>query len=61
MVEFIRALGDPDLVFLRYALLLSLLASIPLGAVGTLVVARRISYLAAAIAHSALGGIGVAL
>lgn len=61
MVEFFGALGDPDLVFLRYALLLSLLASVPLGAVGTLVVARRISYLAAAIAHSALGGIGVAL
>ncbi|NCG08767.1 MAG: metal ABC transporter permease [Verrucomicrobia bacterium] len=61
MVEFFQALKDPDLVFLRYALILSLVASVPLGAVGTLVVARRISYLAAAIAHSALGGIGVAL
>lgn len=61
MVEFIQALKDPDLVFLRYALILCLVASVPLGAVGTLVVARRISYLAAAIAHSALGGIGVAL
>ena len=60
MVEF-QALKDPDLVFLRYALILSLVASVPLGAVGTLVVVRRISYLAAAIAHSALGGIGVAL
>ena len=61
MVEFFQALKDPDLVFLRYALILSLVASVPLGAVGTLVVVRRISYLAAAIAHSALGGIGVAL
>ena len=38
--------------------LLGLIGSIPLGAVGTFVVARRISYLAAAIAHSVLGGIG---
>lgn len=61
MIDFLQALKDPDLIFLRYALILGLVASVPLGAVGTLVVARRISYLAAAIAHSALGGIGVAL
>lgn len=61
MLNFLQALLDPDLVFLRYALLLGLIGSIPLGAVGTFVVARRISYLAAAIAHSALGGIGAAL
>lgn len=61
MGDFFRALLDPDLVFLRYALFLGLIGSIPLGAVGTFVVARRISYLAAAIAHSALGGIGAAL
>jgi zinc transport system permease protein len=61
MVEFWTALLDPDLVFLRNALFLGLIGSIPLGAVGTFVVARRISYLAAAIAHSVLGGIGAAL
>ena len=61
MMNFLQALLDPDLVFLRYALFLGLIGSIPLGAVGTFVVARRISYLAAAIAHSALGGIGAAL
>ena len=61
MGDFFKALMDPDLVFLRYALCLGLIGSIPLGAVGTFVVARRISYLAAAIAHSALGGIGAAL
>ncbi len=61
MIEFLQALADPDLVFLRYALLLGLIGSLPLGAVGTFVVARRISYLAAAIAHSVLGGIGAAL
>jgi zinc transport system permease protein len=61
MLSYIQALFDPDLGFLRNALLLGLVGSIPLGAVGTFVVARRISYLAAAIAHSVLGGIGFAL
>ncbi|MFT4901803.1 MAG: zinc transport system permease protein, partial [Lentimonas sp.] len=61
MIDFFHALLDPDLVFLRNALLLGLIGSVPLGAVGTFVVARRISYLAAAIAHSVLGGIGIAL
>lgn len=61
MGSFFQALLDPDLGFLRNALLLGLIGSIPLGAVGTFVVARRISYLAAAIAHSVLGGIGAAL
>jgi zinc transport system permease protein len=61
MGDFFNALTDPDMAFLRYALILSVIASIPLGAVGTMVVVRRISYLAAAIAHSVLGGIGVAL
>ncbi len=61
MTEFFQALLDPDLVFLRNALFLGLIGSLPLGAVGTFVVARRVSYLAAAIAHSVLGGIGFAL
>lgn len=61
MASFFQALLDPDLGFLRNALLLGLIGSIPLGAVGTFVVARRISYLAAAIAHSVLGGIGATL
>jgi zinc transport system permease protein len=61
MTDFFQALLDPDMSFLRNALLLGLIGSIPLGAVGTFVVARRISYLAAAIAHSVLGGIGASL
>ncbi|MGJ8640025.1 MAG: metal ABC transporter permease [Opitutaceae bacterium] len=61
MAEFFQALLDPDLTFLRNALFLGLIGSLPLGAVGTFVVARRISYLAAAIAHSVLGGIGASL
>ena len=54
-------LFDDSLFFMRQALLLSLLASIPFGTIGTLVVAKRISYLAAAIAHAVLGGIGFSL
>lgn len=61
MTDFFNALLDPDLTFLRNALFLGLIGSLPLGAVGTFVVARRVSYLAAAIAHSVLGGIGFAL
>ena len=46
--------------FLQYALLSGLLASIACGVVGTYVVARRISYIAAGIAHSVLAGMGFA-
>jgi zinc transport system permease protein len=49
------------LYFLRYALLAGLLASVPLGIVGSYVVTRRITYIAAAISHCVLGGIGAAL
>jgi zinc transport system permease protein len=61
MDEFFKALVDTETSFLRNALLLGIIGSIPLGTVGTFVVARRISYLTAAIAHSILGGIGAAL
>lgn len=61
MVEFLAALGNPDISFLRYALIAGILGSVSFGVVGTFVVARRISYIAGAIAHSALGGIGAGL
>ena len=54
-------LFDDSLSFMRQALLLGLLASIPFGTMGSLVVARHITYLAAAIAHAILGGIGFSL
>ena len=47
--------------FLQYALLTGLLASVACGIVGTYVVTRRLTYLAGGIAHSVLGGMGVAL
>ncbi|MBN1395806.1 MAG: metal ABC transporter permease [Pirellulales bacterium] len=61
MVDFLEALNDPAVAFLRYALLAGLLASVSLGVVGSYVVVRRITYLAAAIAHCVLGGVGAAV
>lgn len=61
MSEFVNALTDPNLSFLRYTFLSGILASIAFGIMGTYVVVRRISYLAGAISHSVLGGIGLSL
>jgi zinc transport system permease protein len=61
MSEFLDALGDPDIAFLRYALAAGVLASVAFGIVGTYVVTRRITYIAGAIAHCVLGGIGAGL
>ena len=58
MIEFLAALTDPDLPFLRYALFTGLFASIAFGIIGTFVVVRRISYIAGAISHCVLAGIG---
>jgi zinc transport system permease protein len=56
--EFWQALGA--YAFMQYALAAGLLASLACGVVGSFVVARRISYLAGAIAHSVLAGLGAA-
>ncbi|MBN2474538.1 MAG: metal ABC transporter permease [Pirellulales bacterium] len=61
MSELFDALGDPDFPLMRHALFAGVLASVAFGVMGTYVVTRRISYLAAAIAHCVLGGIGAAL
>ncbi len=61
MTEFLAALSDPNLPFFRYALLTGIFASLPFGVIGTFVVVRRISYIAGAIAHCVLGGIGLGL
>ncbi len=58
MGEFIDALMHHS--FLQYALLTGLLASVACGIVGTYVVTRRITYIGGGIAHSILGGMGVA-
>jgi len=46
--------------FLRNALFAGLMASIVCGVIGSLVVVKRISFVSGAIAHSVLGGIGIA-
>ncbi|NIA15411.1 MAG: iron chelate uptake ABC transporter family permease subunit [Nitrospiraceae bacterium] len=61
MSEFVAALSDGDIPFLRYALLAGLVASVPFGIMGAYVTTRRISYIAGSIAHCALGGVGAAL
>ncbi|RUM47006.1 MAG: metal ABC transporter permease [Desulfocapsa sp.] len=61
MTDFFQALTDPNLPFLRYALLSGLLASIPFGIIGSFVVVRRISYIAGAISHCVLAGVGLGL
>lgn len=59
MSEFLDAVQNIPLI--RYALLAGIVSSFTFGAVGAFVVTRRIGYIAAAIAHSILGGIGAAI
>ncbi len=61
MSDFLDALRSPDVPVIRYALIAGLLSSVALGIIGTYVITRRISYIAGAISHSVLGGIGAAL
>ena len=61
MSDFFEAILSPDVPVIRYALIAGLLSSVALGIIGTYVITRRISYIAGAISHSVLGGIGAAL
>lgn len=61
MNEFIAALANPNVPFIRYALIAGLLSSIPFGIIGSFVVVKRMTYIAGAVSHTALGGIGLAL
>ncbi len=56
MTEFFDAVQTIPLI--RYSLLAGIVSSLTFGVVGSFVVTRRIGYIAAAIAHSILGGIG---
>ncbi len=58
MFDFISALFQSPLA--RNALFIGLLASVACGVVGTYVVTRRISYIAAGVAHCVLAGLGAA-
>lgn len=61
MGDFFSILFSAEFPFLTYAFLTGIVASVSFGIIGTYVVVRRISYLAGAIAHSVLGGIGLSL
>lgn len=57
-MEFFSALTEQT--FLQNAMIAGVLASIACGLIGTYVVVMRISYLAGGIAHSVMGGMGLA-
>jgi zinc transport system permease protein len=59
MSEYLEALRTVPLF--RYALMAGVISSLIFGVVGSFVVTRRIGYIAAAIAHGMLGGIGAAI
>lgn len=59
--EFFDAVASPTTALVRNALIAGLIASVTFGIVGGFVVTRRISYIAAAISHSILGGIGASI
>jgi len=61
MGDFIDMLFNPYAPFLRYALIIGAVSSITFGIIGTYVVTKRISYIAGAISHSVLGGLGAAV
>ncbi len=61
MTDLLSAVFEPDNLFLRYAFIMGGLASVSFGIIGTFVTIKRIGYLAGAISHSVLGGIGLAL
>ncbi|MDC7219982.1 MAG: metal ABC transporter permease [Spirochaetales bacterium] len=58
MSSFLAALTNPAVPFIRYALIAGLLASASFGTVGSLVIVKRISYIAGAISHASLAGLG---
>ncbi len=61
MIEFFHALFDAEFSLVRYSLFAGILASVAFGIIGSYVVVKRITYIAGAIAHCVLGGIGAAL
>lgn len=60
-LSFAAAIANPNVPFIRYALIAGLLSSAAFGMVGSVVVVRRISYVAGAISHAALAGLGASL
>ncbi len=61
LTDFLAAVTDPAVPFIRYALLAGLLSSISFGMIGSYVVVKRMSYIVGAVSHVALGGIGAVI
>lgn len=61
MSEFIGALFNPAMPFVRNAFFTAVLSALLFGILGSVVTVRRISSLSGAISHAVLGGIGLAL
>lgn len=61
MSNFISALFNPNVTFIRYAIIAGIISSVPFGIIGSFVVVKRMSYIAGAVSHCVLGGIGMAL
>ena len=58
MLQFLSDLQQFS--FLQYAVMTGILASIACGIIGSYVTVRRTTYIAGAIAHCTLGGMGIA-
>ncbi|MBR7130471.1 MAG: metal ABC transporter permease [Lentisphaeria bacterium] len=61
MIDIYNLCFSPEWAFLRFAMLVGVCLAPALGIIGTMVVTRRISSLAGASTHAALGGFGLAL
>lgn len=61
MNELLLIFTAPEYTFLRVAMFVGTVAGVSFGTVGTLVVTRRVTYLAGAMAHCAFAGIGAGL
>ncbi|MCL2480250.1 MAG: metal ABC transporter permease [Spirochaetaceae bacterium] len=61
MGNFIAALFNPSVPLVWYAVLAGLVSSIAFGMIGAYVVVKRTTYIAGAVSHAALAGIGFAL
>ena len=58
MTEFLKDILSGG--FIQYAVIIGIIASLLSGVIGTFVVIKKISYISGGIAHSVLGGIGIA-
>lgn len=61
MKEILSVLLSSEVPFIRYAFITGIISSIPFGIIGSFVVVKRMSYIAGAVSHAVLGGIGIAL